>query len=76
MTTISLPVELEEPFQELVRETGRSLDDLMREAMANYLEDRLDADEANRLYKEFKESGEIGIPWEHVKAEMDIKHGL
>lgn len=76
MTTISLPLELEAPFKDLARKTGRSMDDLMREAMANYLEDTADAEEANRLYKEFKESGEPGISWEQAKAEMDLKHGL
>lgn len=76
MTTISLPMELEVPFKDLARKTGRSMDDLVREALANYLEDKADADEANRLYKEFKENGEPGIPWERAKAEMDLKHGL
>ncbi|MBF0419049.1 MAG: ribbon-helix-helix protein, CopG family [Magnetococcales bacterium] len=76
MTTISLPMEFEEPFQDLARKTGRSLEELMREAMANYLEDMADADEANRFYQEFKGGREPGIPWEQVKAEMDLKHGL
>ncbi|MBF0144714.1 MAG: hypothetical protein HQL84_03135 [Magnetococcales bacterium] len=76
MTTIALPVEFEEPFQNLALETGRSLDDLMREAMANYLGDMADTDEANRCYQEFRKCGEPGIPWEQVKTEMDRKHGL
>ncbi|MBF0135489.1 MAG: hypothetical protein HQL65_04560 [Magnetococcales bacterium] len=34
-------------------------------------EDQQDAIEADRLYREFKESGEKGIPWEQVKAKLD-----
>ena len=79
MTTFELPAEYAGAFQALAKETGRSTDNLLREAMAKFLEDmedREDAEEADRLYREFKESGEQGIPWEQVKAEMDIKHGL
>ncbi|MBF0626555.1 MAG: hypothetical protein HQL82_17345 [Magnetococcales bacterium] len=76
MTTISVPVELEAPFLDLAQRTGRAMDDLIWEAMANYLEDMADAEDANRLYREFKDSGEPGISWERVKAELDLKHGL
>ncbi|HEX3967369.1 MAG TPA: ribbon-helix-helix protein, CopG family [Edaphobacter sp.] len=43
MTTIQLPVEIESQIEALARRTGESRDDLVREAILTYLEDREDA---------------------------------
>ncbi|WP_130472110.1 hypothetical protein [Candidatus Magnetaquicoccus inordinatus] len=77
--TIAIPADMEEMFQFVAKETGRPLEELIREALDRFLEDwedRQDAIDADRVYREFKESGEVGIPWEVVKAEMDAKHAL
>lgn len=57
MTMFSLPIEFDKPIRALSRETGRSTDDLLREAMANYLEDmedREDAEEARKVLAEYR----------------------
>ena len=36
------------------------------------IEDRLDADEFERAKDEFERSGEPTIPWEKIKAELDL----
>ncbi|MBF0462566.1 MAG: hypothetical protein HQL87_14375 [Magnetococcales bacterium] len=79
MLAIELPSDTEEMFQSVSRETGRSLKELVQEALDRFLEeweDRQDAMDADRLYREFKESGEVGIPWETVKAGLDAKHAV
>jgi RHH-type transcriptional regulator, rel operon repressor / antitoxin RelB len=43
MTTIQIPVEIESQIEALARRTGESKDDLVREAILTYLEDREDA---------------------------------
>ncbi|MBF0098726.1 MAG: ribbon-helix-helix protein, CopG family [Magnetococcales bacterium] len=77
--TIAIPADMEEMFQFVAKETGRPLEELIREALDRFLEEweeRQDAMDADRAYREFKESGEKGIPWEVVKAEMDARHAL
>ena len=79
MLAIDLPSDTEEMFQSVSRETGRSLKELVQEALDRFLEeweDRQDAMDADRLYREFKESGEVGIPWETVKSGLDAKHAI
>lgn len=79
MLAIELPLNTEEMFQSVSRETGRSIHELVQEALDRFLEeweDRQDAVDADCLYREFKESGEEGIPWDMVKAELDTKHAL
>ncbi|MBF0369398.1 MAG: hypothetical protein HQL52_08085 [Magnetococcales bacterium] len=79
MQTIQLSQDMEEMFQTLAKETGRPLKELIHEALDRFLhewEDQQDAEESERLYREYMESGEPGIPWEQVKADMDLKHGL
>ncbi|MEO5370493.1 MAG: hypothetical protein H7833_10540 [Magnetococcus sp. DMHC-1] len=74
MHAIHIPTDMEEMFQFIANKTGRSLDDLIQDALDHFLvewEDQQDAIEADRLYREFKESGEKGIPWEQVKAKLD-----
>ncbi len=79
MLAIELPSDTEEMFQSVSRETGRSLKELVQEALDRFLEeweDRQDAMDADRLYREFRESGEAGIPWETVKSGLDAKHAI
>ena len=79
MLAIELSSDTEEMFQTVARETGRSMKELVQEALDRFLEeweDRQDAEDADRLYREFKESGEAGIPWETVKAELDARHAV
>ena len=61
MLAIELPSDTEEMFQSVSRETGRSLKELVQEALDRFLEEweeRQDAAEAARRYREFKESGD------------------
>lgn len=79
MHTIQLTHDMEAMFRSVARKTGQSLDQLVHEALDRFLEeweDQQDSEEVQRLYLEFKESGEQGIPWEQVKTKMDTKHGL
>ncbi|MEO5331439.1 MAG: hypothetical protein H7839_05395 [Magnetococcus sp. YQC-5] len=79
MLTIELPSGTEEMFQSVSKETGRSLNELVQDALDRFLEaweDQQDAADADRFYREFQESGEAGTPWETVKAELDAKHAL
>ncbi|MBF0425732.1 MAG: ribbon-helix-helix protein, CopG family [Magnetococcales bacterium] len=79
MHTVQLTDDMEEMFRAVAAQTGRPLDELIRDALNHFLEeweDARDAEDAERAYHAFEESGEAGTPWEVVKAEMDRKHGL
>ena len=57
MTTFALPAKYEEAFQTLASETGCSMDDLLREAMARFLEemeDREDEQEACKILEKYR----------------------
>ncbi|MBF0184681.1 MAG: hypothetical protein HQM06_09870 [Magnetococcales bacterium] len=76
---ITIPADMEQAFQSVADETGQPLPELIQEALTRFLEeleDRQDVMDADRVYREFKESGEPGIPWEQVKSAMDAKHAL
>ena len=75
MLAIELPSDTEEMFQSVSRETGRSLKELVQEALDHFLEeweDRQDAAEAARRYREFKESGEVGISLDDMIRELGL----
>ncbi len=59
MNTFSIPVEFEDSFDSLSKKTGRSTEELLREAMANFIEDmedREDAKEAKRILDEYRQN--------------------
>ncbi|MBF0427829.1 MAG: hypothetical protein HQL94_02805 [Magnetococcales bacterium] len=75
MQAIELPNDMEKMFQSVSRDTGRTLNDLVQEALGRFLEeweDRQDAVDATRLYREFKESGEAGIPLDKLLQDVGL----
>ncbi|MEO5341304.1 MAG: hypothetical protein H7837_12440 [Magnetococcus sp. MYC-9] len=75
MLAIELPSDTEAMFQSVSRETGLSLKELVQEALDRFLEeweDRQDAAEAVRRYREFKESGEAGISLDDMIRELGL----
>lgn len=69
MHTIPLTKDFEEMFQFIANKTGRPLEDLVHEALDHFLEaweDQQDAEEAQQLYRAFKESGEQGVSFDEV----------
>ncbi|MBF0159355.1 MAG: hypothetical protein HQL58_07495 [Magnetococcales bacterium] len=72
MVTVELSEEFEQGFSVLSHETGRSVGDLIHDALECFLEewqDKQDAILADRLLQEFEESGESGIPFEELLKE-------
>jgi predicted DNA-binding protein len=65
---IELPAEIESQFEAFARSSGQSTDQLVREALLSYLEDREDAAIAAQRYA----SGSQRIPLE----EIGHKYGL
>ena len=56
MLAIELPSDTEEMFQSVSRETGRSLKELVQEALDHFLEeweDRQDAEDAKKAVEEY-----------------------
>lgn len=69
MHTIQLTHDIESMFQTVAYKTGRTLEELVNEALDRFLEeweDQQDTEEAQQIYREFKESGEPGIPFDQV----------
>jgi predicted DNA-binding protein len=65
---IEIPAEIESQFEAFARRSGQSKDQLVREALLSYIEDREDAGIAAERYA----SGSQRIPLE----EIGRKHGL
>jgi RHH-type transcriptional regulator, rel operon repressor / antitoxin RelB len=68
MPVIEIPAELETQYEYFARQNGKSLDDLVRDALVAYLEDLEDLAVAS---ERLKNPGRR-IPWSDVKAELGL----
>ena len=78
MTTFALPTEYEGAFQTLASKTGRSMDDLMREAMARFLEemeDREDEQEARKILEEYRRNPGKSFTLDDALDHYGLKRG-
>ena len=72
MLSFELPKELEERFEALAKEAGRTSASLARRIILDYLEDSQDSEIAEKTLDEFYKSGGKIISHADVKK----KHGL
>lgn len=75
MSAITVPDDLEEMLQFVARQTGRPLEELIREALDQFLEEwenQHDAKDAHLALEAYQREGG-GIPWEQVKQELGLR---
>jgi len=72
MHTIQFDADTEQRLNRLAALEGKDPDQLICEALAEYLQDLEDAREAEAVMDRIERGEETTIPWETIKAE----HGL
>jgi predicted DNA-binding protein len=69
--TIELPEELRDQAERAAQEQGASVDELVRELLAEYLEELEDIAEARQVLARIESGESKPIPWEEAKAQLE-----
>ncbi|MBF0098724.1 MAG: CopG family transcriptional regulator [Magnetococcales bacterium] len=71
--TIAIPADMEEMLQFVAKETGRPLEELVREALDRFLEEweeRQDAEDARIALEEYRRNPGSALPLDDVLREL------
>jgi RHH-type rel operon transcriptional repressor/antitoxin RelB len=71
---IGIPQSLEKRLARLAKGSGRSIDELAREAILQYVEDSEDADAAERILRRVRNGREKTYTLEHVAKRLGLEH--